>query len=117
LKFLTLLLLLPLSACAIAKGPDCSGKDSWPASMAFVNLKNAGITTNEKLDFSKTEVTRIASEPLDDGIYQQVHQISFFEKDGKDFDVIAINKASDEECSYSDAEIYLIAKKLAGENK
>lgn len=58
---------------AFAIDPDCTGVERWPTSMAFVHLKNAGITNNEKLDFTKTKTTRLASEKIGKDLYRQIH--------------------------------------------
>lgn len=51
-------------AWAFAKDPDCTGVEQWPASMAFVHLKNAGLIDKERIDFTKTSVVRLASEKV-----------------------------------------------------
>jgi hypothetical protein len=94
--------------------PDCSGVNNWAASMAFVDLKDNGLTTNDKLDFNKTTSVRIASEKIAKDIYRQVHLITYVEKKGKVFQLITINNASLEECSMSDVEVYLIKSKISG---
>ena len=94
--------------------PDCSGVDNWAASMAFVDLKNDGLTTNDKLDFNKTSSIRIASEKIAKDLYRQVHLVTYVEKKGKVFQLITINNASHEECSMSNVEVYLIKSKISG---
>jgi hypothetical protein len=110
LMLIASLLLLP--ACATAKDPDCAGVDRWPTSMAFAKLKNAGITDNDKLDFSKTKTKRLASEKIGKNLYRQVHQVTFIEKSGSLIEVITVNDAADDECSMGDVDAYLIAKRL-----
>ena len=51
---ITTLLLAPISS-AYSSHPDCAGIERWATSMAFVHLKNANITNNKKLDFTKTK--------------------------------------------------------------
>ncbi len=80
--------------------------------MAFVHLKNAGITNNQKLDFTKTITTRIASEKIGKDLYRQIHHIIFTEKSGKIIKVITSNEASNEECSMSGVKVYVISKEL-----
>ena len=82
-----------LSTIGNCEVPDCKGKEQWPVKMSFVQLKNAGISANNRIDFSKTKVIRLASEKLNNGIYRQVHQITFFEKNGSEISVISINVA------------------------
>ena len=72
---ITLLMMLP--SVATAKDPDCAGVDQWPTNMAFVHLKNAGITTNEKIDFKKTKTTRLTSEKVGTDLYRQIHHVTF----------------------------------------
>ena len=94
------------------KHPDCSGIERWATSMAFVHLKNAGVTNNEKLDFNKTKTTRLASEKIGDNLYRQIHYVIFTEKSGTNIEVITVNEASSEECSMSEVNIYIISSKL-----
>lgn len=113
-KFVTCLLTSALfSTCAIAaQSPNCGGVEQWPANMAFVKLKNAGLITSESLDLSKTRVTRLASEQIKPNLFVQIHQISFTEKSGKLINVITNNRASSEECSMSDVEVFVIDTSL-----
>lgn len=98
------------TALGYAKSPDCTGPNRYPASVAFVYLKNAGITTNNKVDFDKTKVMRLASEKIGKDLYRQVHYIVFTEKSGVKIDVITVNDASSEECSMSGVEVFIVAK-------
>ena len=82
--------------------------------MAFVHLRNAGLTENEKLDFSKTKTTRLASEQIGKDLYRQVHLVTFIEKSGKTIEVITRNDASNEECSMSGVEVYVVSNRLGG---
>ncbi|MCF6337146.1 MAG: hypothetical protein L3J84_04230 [Gammaproteobacteria bacterium] len=90
--------------------PECSGVERWATNMAFVHLKNSGITSNESLDFNKTKTTRLASEKMGNNLYVQIHFIVFIEKSGKKIKVITRNMASNEECSMSDVEVFVISK-------
>jgi len=104
-------LLLP-SAPALAGAPDCSGTERWPTSMAFVHLKNAGITNNDDLDFDKTKTVRLASEKIEKDLYRQIHLVTFTKKSGETIQVITNNDASNEECSMSGVEVYLVSTHL-----
>jgi len=95
--FLSLILIIPASG----QSPDYTGIDYWPTAMAFVHLKNAGITTNDKIDFTKTKTVRLASEKIAKDLYRQIHRVVFTEKSGKTIDVITINNVSREEGSMS----------------
>jgi len=106
------LVLLSAASSAVAKDPDCARTTGWAANMAFGQLKNAGITNNEQVDFAKTRVVRMASERIGKDLYRQVHHITFIEKTGKTIDVITVNDASSEECSMSDVDVYVIGKHL-----
>ena len=104
--------LMASSAFAIENTPDCSGTQQWATSMAFVHLKNSGITNNEKLDFSKTLTKRIASEKIGKDLYRQVHHITFTEKSSNVIQVITVSDASNDECSMSGVDVYIVSKKL-----
>lgn len=80
--------------------------------MAFVHLKNAGITDNNKLDFTKTRTIRLASEKIGKDLYRQIHHITFIEASGNTIEVITSNKASHEECSMSGVDVYVISRHL-----
>jgi hypothetical protein len=98
------------SVCAAV--PDCTGVERWPTSMALVHLKNAGITTPERIDLSKTVVTRLASEEIRRGIYRQIHRIVFAQKSGGTIEVITSNDASEAECSESGVEVFVVSQHL-----
>lgn len=80
--------------------------------MAFVHLKNAGITDNQMLDFTKTKTVRLASEQIGDDLYQQIHLVTFTEKSGNVIKVITNNEASNEECSMSGVKVYVISSEF-----
>ena len=57
-----------------AAPPDCL---RWPTNMAFVHLKNAGITNNQKIDFDKTKTDILATELIGENLFRQIHYITF----------------------------------------
>lgn len=75
-----------LDAAIASNVPECSGKERWPAMMGFATLKNAGLIKNSEADFSRTRVSRLASENIGidksygDELHRQVHLIDFFKK-------------------------------------
>lgn len=92
-------------------GPDCSG--NWPTDMAFVYLKNAGITDNEKVDFSKTKTQRITSQRIGRDLYHQVYDVTFTEYSGRTIEAIALHDVSSVECSMTDVKLYVVSQILA----
>ena len=80
--------------------------------MAHTYLKNAGLTDNDKLDFTKTRTARIASEEVRRGLFKQVHHVTFTEKSGTTIEVITVNDASTQECSESGVDVYVISTHL-----
>ncbi len=117
IKMIFILTLALFSGCAEKGGivnklehPECAGVERWATNMAFVNLKNSGIISNESLDFNKTKTTRLASEKIGNNLYIQIHFIVFIEQSGKKIKVITKNMASNEECSMSDVEVFVISK-------
>jgi len=84
--------------------------------MAFGALKNAGITNNDKVDFTKTKTVKLASEKIGKDLYRQVHLVTFAEKSGQTIEAITRNDASSEECSMSGVEVYVVSRRL-GEAK
>jgi len=105
-------LLIASPSMALAKDPDCSRTNQWPTNMAFVHLKNAGITDNSKLDFTKTKTIRLASEKIGKDLYRQIHHVIFTEKSGNVIEVITINEVSSIECSMSGVDVFVISKHL-----
>jgi hypothetical protein len=106
--------LVAISTPVYAKGPNCSGADNWATTMAFVHLKNAGLTNNDQLDFTQTKTTLLASERIGKDLYRQIHRVLFTEKSGNKIEVITSNNASTEECSMSGVEIFVVSKHLGG---
>lgn len=84
--------------------------------MAFVTLKNQGITDNDKVDFSKTQAVKLASEKIGkdkdhhEDLYRQVQSVKFTEKSGNVIEIITINDATQSECSMGSVEVYVISK-------
>jgi len=99
----------------VSNGPDCSG--SWPTNMAFVLLKNAGITTNSKIDFSKTKTVRLASEKIGKDLYHQVYDVIFTEYSGRTIEAIAVHDASHEECSMTGVKLFVVSQRLSSEGE
>lgn len=102
---------------AFTKTPNCTHPDAWPSGVAFTYLKNAGLVNNQSIDFKKTEVTRLASEKLAKDLYRQVHLIHFFKKSGDGIEVITVNEVSSQECSVSEADVYLVSKRFGTYSK
>jgi hypothetical protein len=103
------------AAARLSTGPDCSG--SWPTNMAFVLLKNAGITNNENIDFSKTTTVRLASEKTGKDLYHQVYDVTFTEYSGRKIEGIVVHDASQEECSMTGVELFVVSYHLSSEDK
>ncbi|MEO6118641.1 MAG: hypothetical protein ABIP37_06180 [Methylotenera sp.] len=105
---------LTMLSCSLvwAGAPDCSGSERWPTSMAFGYLKDAGFINNENMDFEKTKTTRLASEKIGKDLYRQVHLVTFVKKSGETVMAITNSDASNEECSMSDVEVYLVSKQI-----
>lgn len=112
MRSITFILLLLFHSLAFAKDPDCTGVDRWPTKMAFLDLKDAGLTDNDKLDFSKTKTIRLASEKIGKDLYRQVHYIIFTEKSGNTIEVITSNEVSNEECSMSGVDVFVVKQHL-----
>ncbi len=81
--------------------------------MAFVLLKNAGLTDNDKIDFNKTKTARMASENVGKDLYHQVYDVIYTEKSGRTIETIAVHDASLEECSMTAVELYVVAQHLS----
>ena len=117
---LSVMLLISISAIAQSHaeethGPDCSG--GWPTNMAFVHLKNAGLADNYSVDFSKTKTERLASEKVGKDLWHQVYHVTFTKKSGDAIDAIAVHDASQEECSMTGVEVFVVSRHLNPEGK
>jgi hypothetical protein len=110
--WISIILLILSPSFAFTEDPDCTGVDRWPTKMAFVHLKNAGLTDNNKLDFTKTKTIRLASEIIGKDLFRQVHYIIFTEKSGNTIEVITSNEASNEECSMSGVDVFVVSRHL-----
>jgi hypothetical protein len=122
MKTILLFVMLLISISAIAQlqpeethGPDCSG--GWPTNMAFVHLKNAGLADNYSVDFSKTKTERLASEKVGKDLWHQVYHVTFTKKSGDAIDAIAVHDASQEECSMTGVEVFVVSRHLNPEGK
>jgi hypothetical protein len=122
MKTILLFVMLAISMAAIAQsqaekthGPDCSG--GWPTNMAFVHLKNAGLADNYSIVFSKTKTVRLASEKIGKDLWHQVYHVTFTKKSGDAIDAIAVHDASQEECSMTGVEVFVVSKHLNPEGK
>jgi len=91
-------------------GPDCSGK--WPTTMALVHLKNASLIDPAQVNSAKTKTTRMASQQIGDDLWHQVYDVEFTLKSGESIEAIAVHNASDEECSMTGVEVFVVSKKL-----
>jgi hypothetical protein len=103
----------PKPSSHLSNGPDCSG--GWPTNMALVLMKNAGITNNEKIDFSKTKSVRVASERIGKDLYHQVYDVTFTEYSGHTIEAIAVHDASPEECSMTGVQLFVVSEKLSSD--
>ena len=99
---------------AVAATPDCTGTNRWPVMMALTHLKNASLITNETIDHAATKVVRLASEESANGLFRQIHLITFITKAGSTFQVVTANDASSVECSMSEVTVYVISKQIGG---
>jgi hypothetical protein len=113
MKLLLVLILSIVPAYASAEAPDCSGPDRWPANEALAYMKNAGIVTNEQVDFNKTTSKKLSYEKIGKDLYRQVHLVTFERKgDRKLIQAIVWSDASSEECSMGNTQVFVISQTL-----
>jgi hypothetical protein len=93
-------------------GPDCSGVGHWATMMTLAHLKNAGLIDPKDVDPAKTKTVRVASEKTGKDLWRQVYRVTFTTKSGDVVDAIAVHDASNEECSMSGVDVFLISKYL-----
>jgi len=109
---LTGLLFTCVAGPAAASAPDCSGPEHYPGSMAYVLLKDAGVLTPEAVDFDHTTSRMLVSERIRQNLWRQVFRVTFPLKNGGKVEAIVINDASQEECSMTAPEVFLVSKQL-----
>lgn len=80
--------------------------------MAQALLQNAGITGGNKIDFSKSKTARLASQKIGKDLYRQVYDVTFTEYSGRTIEAIAVHDASNEECSMSDVQLFVVSQRL-----
>jgi len=80
--------------------------------MVFVAMKNAKLLTDDQVDFDRTEVTRLASEQVKKGLWRQIHLVRYYRKDGTYLEAVAVNDASNDECSMSEVRTLVISEEL-----
>lgn len=101
------LVLLPVIASAKVVPQDCV---AWPMNITEGWLKRSGIIDISDLDEPKTEVKLLASQRKAHNLHTNIYRFVFHAKDGRKFEVITQNDASDEECSMSEVNSYLVSK-------
>lgn len=107
---------LSLAALLLAGGargqpPACA---HWPTSMAYVQLKNAGVIDPATLDQNATAATLLAAQPLGHGRYKEIYDIIFRDRSGHATEVVTSNEASADECSMSDVAVWVVSRHLGG---
>lgn len=100
---------------ASAASPKCDGVGNYAASMAFALMKNAGLVTNENIDFTATTVIQVASEKIGKDLYRQVHLVTYRLKSGKSVSAIAVNNASHSECSETGVKLYVVSSTFSSD--
>ena len=101
--------LLLAGAAAHAQPPACA---HWPTSMATVHLKNAGVLDPATLDQAATTATLLAAQPLGHNLYKEIYDITFHDRAGRTLEVLTSNEASNEECSMSAVDVWVISRHL-----
>lgn len=72
---------------------------TWPMSEAKRWLQNRNIVSIADLNENRTLFRLLASERLKKGQYTDIYFFSFFDKNGKEYDLITQNISSEGQCS------------------
>lgn len=99
--------LLSLPAYAFASDGDCA---SWPENMAETWLKNKHIVDISQLNPAQTKISLLASEKKANGVNTDIYHFVFFDRKGNKYEVITRSDSSQEECSMSEVDIFLISQ-------
>ncbi len=100
-----------IAGSAHAQPPACA---HWPTTMALVHLKNAGAIDPATLDQAATKATLLAAQPMGRGLYKEIYHVTFRETGGQTVEVLTASFASNEECSMSAVDVWVISKHLGG---
>jgi hypothetical protein len=111
-RFACAAILIVSTATAFAKEPDCAGPENWAPSMVFVHMKNAGLVTNNQMDFGRTKVSQISRERIGRDLWRQVLFVQYRRKDGSPLDAISVSDISREECSMGPVQVYVVSRTL-----
>lgn len=103
-----LILILIISTPAFAR--DNTICRSWPMNMGKTWLQDNHIVNENQLLSQKTQFRLLSSEEKTKGQYTDVYFFSFFDKKGKQYNLITQSISSDEECSMSEVNFYLVSK-------
>ncbi|PIT07259.1 hypothetical protein BGI30_10570 [Snodgrassella alvi] len=109
-KIFTLIFLGLLPILSTLSHAKTTGCHSWPMNMAEAWMQNAKIVDIPSLDESKTKIKLLALGKKKKGLYTQIYHFVFYDRKGNSYEVITKNEASDDECSMSDVDSYLISK-------
>jgi hypothetical protein len=83
--------------------------------MAFVYLKNAGLTDGTRTDPDKAVAVRLASEQTGKDLFRQIYRVTFPLASGGEIEVITSSEASNEECSMGPVDVFVVSQHLGGE--
>jgi len=73
-------------------------------------MKDAGIVTNDQLDFKKNHVEKISLRKIGKDLYRQVHLVTFERKNHKLVQAVVMNDASSDECAMGNTQIFVISQ-------
>ncbi len=111
MKFVVLAFATIIAGAAHAQPPACA---HWPTTMALVQLKNDGALDPATLDQTAAKATLLAAQPAGRGVYKEIYDITYREKGGRTVEVLTASEASNEECSMSAVDVWVISKHLGG---
>lgn len=129
LLLVTLFAVIPVAAQSCTKncgqssvnekehGPDCSGAEHWAAMMSLASMKNAQLIAPKEIDSAKTKAVRLASEKIGSDLWRQVYDVTFTMKSGQAVEAIAVHDASNEECSMSGVDVFVVSSRLPASQK
>lgn len=76
---------------------------------AQVDLTNAGLFDQKKLDQDKTQVTLLAKKALGKDMWESVYFMKLFQNDGKSIDVVTVSTNTPQECSVEGVKTYVVS--------
>ncbi len=103
-------LVVPLSAMAEALDRTDWSCAQGSSASAQVELTNAGLIDQNKVDNARTEIRLLAKEALPKGFSRQVFELVLHEQGGRRLKVIIASRTGEGECPYDHVDTWVVSR-------